>query len=53
MFDADPALLAQFRPEFAEHGGRRAHAAATDQLIQTFAVGVMPCRKNSSAHTSR
>ncbi|CAE6868184.1 hypothetical protein R75465_08107 [Paraburkholderia aspalathi] len=34
MVDPYPALLAQFRPELAEHGGRRAHAAAPDQLIE-------------------
>ncbi|WP_431311403.1 hypothetical protein [Paraburkholderia aromaticivorans] len=34
MVDAYPALLAQLRPELAEHGGRRAHAAPLDELVQ-------------------
>jgi hypothetical protein len=35
MVDAHATLFAQFGPEFAEHRGRRAHAAPPHQLIQT------------------
>jgi hypothetical protein len=35
MPDPHPALLTQFGPELAEHLGRRTHAAAPDQLVET------------------
>ncbi|MGF6786813.1 hypothetical protein OKW27_001126 [Paraburkholderia sp. 35.1] len=34
VFDAHPAPFAQFGPEFTEYLGRRAHAAALDQLVK-------------------
>ncbi|SAL89022.1 hypothetical protein AWB74_08866 [Caballeronia arvi] len=36
MLDAHPALLAQFRPELAEHRRRRAHGAASYQVVEAI-----------------